>query len=68
MGRRSLTELFHLGLGVVVTATLFEAAAWAYPIGADTILAVGWVTTAAVPAMAAGPLWRAIRAERGAGK
>ena len=65
MGRRSLTELFHLVLGVVVTVSLFEAAAWAYPIGAGTILSVGWITTAAVLAMALGPLWRALKAERG---
>ena len=66
MGRRSLIELFHLVLGVAVTAALFEAAAWAYPIGAGTILGVGWATTAVVLAMALAPLVRAWRAERGA--
>ena len=68
MGRRSLTELFHLILGVVVTASLFEMAAWAYPIGAGTILGVGWATTAAVFGMAIGPLLRAWREERGASR
>ncbi len=67
MGRRSLTELFHLVVGVVVTVALFEAAAWAYPIGAGTILGVGWVTAAVVLAMAVGPLWRALKADRSAG-
>ena len=67
MGRRSLFELFHLVVGVVVTVALFEGAAWAYPIGAGTILAVGWVTTAAVLAMAVGPLWRALKADRSTG-
>ncbi len=67
MGRRALVELFHLVLGVVVTVALFEGAAWAYPIGADTILAVGWATTAAVLAMAVGPLLRALKADRSAG-
>ena len=51
-------------LGVVVTAALFDAAAWAYPVGAETILAVGWATTAAVLAMAVGPFVRALKADR----
>ena len=64
MGRASLTELFHLVLGMVLTAALFEAAAWAYPIGAGTILEIGWIMTVAVFAMAVGPLMRAWREER----
>ena len=66
MGPRALTELFHLLVGVVLTATLFEAAVWAYPIGAGTILAVGWITIAAVTAMAVGPLARAWQLDRNA--
>ena len=65
MGRASLTELFHLAFGMALTIALFRAAAWAYPIGAGTILGVGWGTTAVVLAMAVGPLVRAWRDERG---
>ena len=64
MGRATLTELFHLILGVVLTVALFEAAAWAYPIGAGTIMAVGWATMATVLAMAVGPLARAWRKKK----
>lgn len=65
MGRVALNELFHLAFGVVLTLGLFRAAAWAYPIGGATTLAVGWGTTAVVLAMAVGPLWRALKADRG---
>ena len=57
--RRLLAELLHLLLGLIVTAALFRAFAWAYPVGAETIRAVGWATMAAVLAMGAGPLMRA---------
>ena len=64
MRRPALDELFHLAFGVVLTTALFRAAAWAYPIGAGTILTVGWGTTAVVVAMAVGPLVRAWRKGR----
>ena len=62
MGRPRATELLHLAAGLVLTAAIFASAARAYPIGRDTIHAVGWGAGAVVLAMGAGPVWRALRA------
>ena len=66
MGRRALIELLHLLFGLALTFALFSAAAWAYPIGGGTIMAVGWGTMAAVLAMGVGPLVRASAQDRAA--
>ena len=48
---RVLLELLHLAAGLVATAAIFGAAAWAYPQGHATIWNIGFVTMAAVAGM-----------------
>ena len=65
--RRTAIELLHLAAGVVVTAAMFRAAAWAYPPADADFRWVGGATLAAVMAMGVRPLrgaWRADHEER----
>ena len=64
MGRRTLVELLHLAAGLGVTAAVFAAGAWSYPVGAATVQAVGWATMLVVFGMGVAPLRRAWRADR----
>ena len=64
MGRRTFVELLHLAAGLGVTAAVFGAGAWSYPVGAATVQAVGWGTMLVVFGMSVGPLRQAWRADR----
>lgn len=64
MGRRTLAELLHLAAGLGVTAAVFRAAAWSYPVGRGTVRWVGWATMLVVLAMSIPPLRRARRVDR----
>ena len=64
MGRRTLTELFFITGALVAAMLLTWAAAWAYPMGREPIRWCGLAAMAATVAMGAGPLARAIRADR----
>ena len=64
MGRRTLAELLHLAAGLGVTAAVFAAGAWSYPVGRGTVRWVGWATMLVVMAMGIGPLLRARRADQ----
>lgn len=67
MGRNTLTEVLHIAAGLALTALIFKGAAWAYPLGRDTIYVVGWLTALAVVLMGIGPLRRALSADRANG-
>lgn len=62
---RTLAEALHLAAGVVATAAMFAAAAWAYPQGFATIWNVGFVTMAAVAVMSVPEFGKAWTADRG---
>lgn len=64
MGRRTLTELFFITAGLVVAAVMIDTAIWAYPLGRAAIRWCGLAAMATIVAMGAGPLARAIRADR----
>ncbi len=65
IGRRTLAELLHLAAGLGVTAAVFAAGAWSYPVGAATVRLIGWATMLVVLGMGVGPLRRAWLADRG---
>ena len=65
MGVRTLTEVFFITAGLVLAAVMTWAASWAYPMGREPIRWCGLAAMAATIAMGAGPLARAIRADRG---
>ena len=65
MGRRALIELVFITAGLMVVAAMAGAAAWAYPLGRGAIRWCGLAAMAATIAMGAGPLARAVRADRG---
>ena len=52
------SEIAWGALGVGVTALVVHGAAWSYPQGGDTIRLIGFVTMAAVAALAARDAWR----------
>ncbi|WP_174296406.1 hypothetical protein [Sphingomonas bacterium] len=64
LGLRTLAELLHLAAGLTVTAAVFAAGAWSYPVGRGTVRGVGWGTMLVVLAMGIGPLRRAWRQDR----
>lgn len=59
-------ELLQLVTGLAVTALVFAAGAWSYPIGRATVWRVGWATMAVVLVMGAPAVVRAWRSGRGA--
>jgi len=61
---RVLTEVLHLATGLVATAAVFGAAAWAYPLGYATIWNIGFVTMAAVAGMSIPEFQKAWAADR----
>ncbi len=66
--KRALVELLHLAAGLAATALIAKLSAWAYPLGRETIVAIGWIAAAVVVLMSIRPLLRALardRAERG---
>jgi 1,4-dihydroxy-2-naphthoate octaprenyltransferase len=65
VGPRTLTELFFITAGLVLAGLMTWAAAWAYPMGREPIRWCGLAAMVATIAMGAGPLARAIRADRG---
>ena len=64
MGRRALTELFFIVAGLALAWLLTTLAMWAYPLGRGAIRWCGLAAMAATVALGAGPLARAIRADR----
>jgi hypothetical protein len=64
MGRATFTELLHIAAGAAFTVLIFKGAAWAYPLGRDTIELIGWACVIAVVVMGLRPLRRAIAADR----
>lgn len=64
MGRRTLTELFFIVAGLAAAWVMTNLAMWSYPLGRDAIRWCGLAAMAATIAMGAGPLARAIRADR----
>ncbi len=65
MPTRTLIELAHLAAGLMVTAVIAKTAAWAYPLGRDTIGWVGIACALAVVALAVNPVRRAWAIDRG---
>lgn len=65
MGGRTLLELLHIVVGVLVTALFANLAAWSVPNAADSIWAVAWVAVAVVIFMGIAPLRQAWDADRG---
>jgi membrane protein implicated in regulation of membrane protease activity len=61
---RTLVELLHLAAGLVATACITAASAWAYPLGRGVIEAVGWVAAGVVLAMYVDPIRRAWEADQ----
>ena len=64
MGRATLVELLHLVAGLVATAALTSAIAWAYPLGRVVIWWCGAAAMVAMVLMGVGPLRRAAQADR----
>ncbi|RZM12676.1 MAG: hypothetical protein EOP68_00115 [Sphingomonas sp.] len=64
MGRRTLIELFFILAGLLAAWALTSLATWAYPLGRVPIRWCGLAAMLATIAMGAGPLARAIRADR----
>lgn len=57
-------ELFFITAGLVVAAAMTSATTWAYPMAREAVRWCGLAAMAATVAMGAGPLARAIRADR----
>ena len=64
MGRQVLTELFHLGLGLLAALAMTAAAAWSYPLGRNVIWGCGIFAMVATALMGIGPLRRAAARDR----
>ena len=62
---RTLIELAHLAVGLLATALIAGTAAWAYPLGRETIEWVGLGSAVVVVAMAINPVRRALAIDRG---
>jgi hypothetical protein len=61
---RTAIELLHLAAGLVAAAAMTWAAAWAYPLGYETIWWCGAGAMAAAVLMSIGPLRRARAIDR----
>ena len=54
-----LTEMLHIAAGLAATWAIVAAAAWGYPLGRQTLEAIGWVVSGVVVLMGIGPMRRA---------
>jgi hypothetical protein len=63
MPRRTLVELLHIIAGLLATAVIVETTSWAYPLGRQTIVQVGWMAAAVVVWLGIKPLRRAWAAD-----
>ena len=61
---RTLVETLHIAAGLMATALVVSIAAWAYPLGRDTIHLVGWIAAAGVLGAGVKPLTRAWNDDR----
>ena len=60
MPRHTLIELIHIAAGIAATVAVTKIAAWAYPLGRETIWWVGAAMVVLVTAMGVGALRRAV--------
>lgn len=63
--RHTLNEMLNIVIGVAAAALIVALAAWAYPLGAETIWRIGYVAMAAVAGMGIPALRIAWDADRG---
>ena len=61
---RTAIELFHIAVGLTAAVAMTWAAAWAYPLGRETIWWCGAAAMLATVLMGVGPLRRARAIDR----